>query len=206
MPQEEQERYSIYVISAMCGNFWQESNINPAIWESLIAGTWTDLNKGYGLGQWTNTGGDTHGRLYQLYDWLNSNGYAVDDGDGQCQYILVENTWYPKTEYPEFQTQQDFLTSDSTDLTRLTHAWNWCWEGIHDDSWDTRVGYAELCYDYIVAHKDDTSITAWVTGNRYLSTNEILNNAVMMYKYFGGGSPTPSRPTKMPLWLMLRYH
>lgn len=201
--------YSQSVISAMCGNFWTESNINPAIWESLSVGTWTDLNKGYGLGQWTNTGGDTQGRLYQLKAWLDAHGYTTEDGNAQCEYITAENYWTPKTEYPQFTSLSDFLNSTSTDLTTLTHAWNWCWEGIHDASWDTRVTQANTVYDYITEHANDTSITDWIYGNRYLSTDEILNNAVMMYRYFsagGGGGGTPSLPkTKMPVWMKIRY-
>lgn len=200
-------QYSLYVVSAMCGNFWQESNINPTIWESLVVGTWTDLNRGYGLGQWTNTGGDTHGRLYQLYDWMTTNGYAMDDGDGQALYIIEEDYWIPKAEYLQFHTLTDFMTSESTDITTLTHAWNWCWEGIHDATWDTRVTYANRCYDFIEAHKDDTSITDWITGNRYLSESEILNNAVMLYRSLGGViPPQPTKRHKMPLWMKLRYH
>lgn len=201
--------YSQYVIAAMAGNFYQESNINPGIWESLTVGNWTDLNVGYGLGQWTNTGGDTNGRLYKLKEWLDANSYSITDGNAQCEYLVSEDYWIAKTEYPDFSTLTDFLESQSTDLTMLTHAWNWCWEGIHDASWDTRVTYANTCYNYISEHANDTTITDWIVGNRYLSTDEILNNAVMLYRYFstGGGGGTPSLPkTKMPLWMKIRYH
>ena len=118
---------TVYVVSAICGNFWQESGIDPGVWENLQAGNWTDLLKGYGLGQWTNTGGDTHGRLYKLHEWLSQNGYADDDFDGQLAYIEYENVWYRRAEAYQFQNLQDFLTSQSTDLTMLTHAWNMGW-------------------------------------------------------------------------------
>lgn len=201
-------QYSIYVVSAMAGNFWQESSLNPGIWQNLNVGTWTDLNAGYGLGQWTNTGGDTHGRLYQVHEWLVSNGYAIDDGDGQATYIIEEDYWTPKAEYLQFHTLTDFLTSDSTDIETLTHAWNWCWEGIHDATWDTRVAYARNCLTFIEQHKDDTSITDWIVGNRFLSDSERYNNAVMLYRLLGGDSPTPhpTKRKKMPLWMMLRYY
>lgn len=202
--------YSQEVISAMCGNFWTESNINPAIWESLSVGTWTDLGKGYGLGQWTNTGGNTQGRLYQLKDWLDNNNYSITDGNAQCEYIVAEDYWTVKTDYPEFTDLQSFLTSTSTNIERLTHAWNWCWEGIHDSSWNTRVTQARTVYDYITQHANDTTITDWIYGNHYLSSDEILNNAVMLYRYFsagGGGGGTPSLPkTKMPAWMKIRYY
>ena len=34
---------SVYVISAICGNWWTESGINSDVWENLQVGTWTDL-------------------------------------------------------------------------------------------------------------------------------------------------------------------
>lgn len=199
---------SLYVVSAIAGNLWQESNINPGLWEGRRVGEWTELNHGYGLGQWTNTGGDTNGRLYQLYKWLTDNGYSVTDGNAQLQYIIHENVWYPQEEAAQFENLTAFLSSDSTDLTTLTHAWNIGWEGIHDSSWDLRVEHAEKCYTYILANANDSSINEWVAENNYLSENDILNNAVLLYRFFsagGGGGGTPSkRKTKLPLWMMIR--
>ena len=203
---------TLYVVAAICGNFWQESTINPAIWESLETAAWSSLSHGYGLGQWTNVNGDTHGRLYQLYEWMTENGYEMDDGNGQLSFLVQENLWLPSDEYGEqFGSLQEFLTSDSTDLELLTHAWNNAWEGIHDASWDTRVEYAQRCLEYITAHAQDTSITGWITGNRYLSEEETLNNAVMVYRWLsagggGGGNPAPVKKRKgMPLWMKIKY-
>lgn len=199
--------YSLPVIASICGNFYHESNINPAIWESLEQASWTDDYHGYGLGQWTNVGASR--RLEDLHNWLQTNHYADDDGDGQCEYIVNENYWLVKPEYPQFTDLNSFLTTNETDIITLTHAWNWCWEGIHDASWDTRVTYANLCYQYILDHAQDSTITAWITGNRYLSQDEILNNAVMLYRHFsagGGGGGTPTIPKhKMPLWMKIKY-
>lgn len=198
---------SIYVVAAMAGNFWQESGINPGIWEGLQEESFTSLNHGYGLGQWTNTGGDTHGRLFKMAQWVLDNGYEVYDGEGQVRYIIHEDVWYSTEEAAGFANLSEFLTSDSTDLTYLTHAWNRGWEGIHDDSWDARVTYAQRCYDYILEHYDDTSITEWIHGNRFLSDNERLNNAVMLYRSLNGATPEP-QPTKqkrMKIWMYLKY-
>ena len=173
--------YSIYVISAMCGNFWQESTINPGIWESLNSGSWTSTLKGYGIGQWTNVG-STHGRLYNLHEWTRSKGFADDDGDGQLSYLVHENYWTPNSSYSQFNTLTDFLTSTSTDLATLTHAFNRCWEGIHDGSWDARVTYAQNVYNYLVNHSSDN--VNWIKGNRYLSDSEKLNNSVKVYQFF----------------------
>lgn len=198
---------SIFVCAAIAGNMWQESSLSPGVWENLSPGSPTDLLKGYGLGQWTNTDGDIHGRLYQLLTWLSDNGYADDDGDGQLAFLIHEDVWYQHVEYP-FSNLTEFLQSDSSDITMLTHAYNICWEGIHDISWDNRVDYASQCYAYILAHANDTSITKWYNENTYLTTEQRLNNAVMLYRHLsagGGGGGTGSKKRKMPLWMMCRY-
>lgn len=199
---------SIYVAAAIAGNMWQESTLSPGVWEGLSPGNPTELGKGYGLGQWTNTGGDTHGRLYQLLTWLTENGYARDDGNGQLAFLLHEKVWYKNADYP-FDSLEDFLKSDSTDLTMLTHAYNICWEGIHDASWDDRVDYAKRCFDYINAHANDASITMWYNSNTYLTEEQRLNNAVMLYRYLsagGGGGGTPGKRKRgMPVWMQIRY-
>lgn len=176
---------SLYVIAAICGNWWQESTFSPGLWEGRRVGTWTEQLHGYGLGQWTNYN-TTTGRLYHLHEWLVANGRALDDGNSQIEYLLYEDYWTPKSDYPEFHTLTDFLKSDSTDLARLTHAYNWCWEGIHDGSWDARVGYAQQCYDYILAHADDPTITTWYNGNNYLGDAQRLNNAVLAFRFLNG--------------------
>lgn len=200
---------SAVVAAAIAGNMWQESTLSPGVWENLSPGLPTDLLKGYGLGQWTNTGGNTHGRLYQLLTWLQENGYASNDGNGQLAFLIHENVWYQNSKYP-FTSLQDFLTSDSTDLEMLTHAYNLCWEGIHDSSWDTRVTYATACYYYIIANANNTNIKEWYNQNTYLPEEQRLNNAVMLYRYLsagGGGGGTPStRKKKMPIWMWIKYH
>lgn len=198
---------SIYVCSAIAGNMWQESSLSPGVWENLTVGSPTSLNHGFGLGQWTNTGGDTHGRLYKLLTWLQENGYSDNDGNGQLAYLIHENVWYEHSEYP-FATLTDFLSSNSTDIEMLTHAYNLCWEGIHDSSWNNRVAYAKQCYEYILTHANDTSITKWYNDNNYLTTEQRLNNAVMLYRYLsagGGGGGTQKKKRKLPLWMMCRY-
>lgn len=210
------QNFSAYVVSAMCGNFWTESNINPGVWESLNSGTWTDLNKGFGLGQWTNTGGDTHGRLYKLHQWLSENGYADYDMYGQLSYIRAEGVWHKGTDYQKevpYNSLDEFLNSTSTDLDELTKAWLYCWEGINNGTLADRQKQASDCYDYIIAHKDDKSITTYTHSNNYLSKTEILNNAVMVFRLMGGtvgdvsgDTGTETRAKRgMPVWMMVRY-
>lgn len=207
---------SLYVIAAICGNFYQESQINPGLWEGLNAGTPTTLLRGFGLGQWTNTQGDTHGRLYQLMTWLSDNGYASDDGSGQMQYLMHENVWYRIGYATDFRNLNDFLLSNSTDLAYLTRAWCSGWEGLTNDNdpsitvWEQRIAYAQQFYDYLLVHYNDPDVVQWIAGNRYLTNAESNNNAVMLFKFFQGTiPPTPPHPIeggtrKMPVWMMLR--
>lgn len=207
---------SLYVIAAICGNFYQESQINPGFWEGLNAGTPTTLLRGYGLGQWTNTGGDTHGRLYQLLTWLSNNGFSSDSGEGQMEYLLVENNWYQIGYATDFNNLNSFLMSQSTDLAYLTRAWCSGWEGLTSNNdpnmvqWENRIAYAQQFYDYLLVHYADPDVVQWIAGNRYLTNAESNNNAVMLYKFFDGITP-PSPPVppsygtrKMPVWMMLR--
>lgn len=179
---------SISVVAAICGNFWQESGINPGVWENLQPPSdpynFHVLNKGFGLGQWTNTGGNPNGRLWNMVEWVGSHSPHGnhDDGVYQTLYIVEENYWTPRSDYPQYPTLQSFLESKSTDLAELTHAFNLCWEGIHDSSWDARVEYAQMCYDEILIWRNKPGMFGgFYLGNRYLSVQERLNNAVMVY-------------------------
>lgn len=206
------EGISLEVISAICGNWYHESNINPGIYEGLNVVPLTDNNVygGYGLGQWTNNS-QVHRRT-ELVTWLRANGYADDSGDGQLAYFIHEDVWYSYAEAAQFADLHDFLYTDITDIELLTHAFCIGWEGIHDSSWDTRVTYARQCYTYIQNHAQDSSITSWFKGNNWLTDAQILNNAVLVYRYLngesggggGGGGGTVIHPTKMPIWFALR--
>lgn len=210
----EDDTISIEVISAICGNWYHESNINPGIYEGLHVVNLTDDNAigGYGLGQWTNNPNTGLTRRTELVEYLRSNGYADDSGDGQLAYFIEENVWYSTQEASAYSDLNDFLYTDNTDIEALTHAFNIGWEGIHDSSWNTRVTYAQKCYQYIQEHGNDTSISTWVKGNRWLTESEILNNAVLVYRYLnnvsggggGGGGGTPTTVNKMPIWFALR--
>ena len=118
----------------------------PGVWEGLKKRSFTAINAGCGIGQWTNTGGDTHGRLYKMSRYCAQHG-GVYNGDAQCGYILEENVWLNNDTSYGYHSLSDFLSSTSTDLAALTHAWNINWEGIHDGSWDARVEYARLCQE-----------------------------------------------------------
>lgn len=195
--------YSLYVVSAICGNWWQESNINPGIWEFLTVGS-----PGYGLGQWTDN--QNTNRRTRLFNWLDEHGYSRTDGNAQLEYFIYENVWYTEGSHVEYAIPygnlQGFLTSNNTNLTNLTLAFMQGWESIWDGTENIRIQHANDIYQYLLQHGNDS--VQWIYGNRYLSQAEILNNSVLVWQYLGGGitPPTPPHPTrnKMPLYLMIR--
>lgn len=202
------EGVNLAVVAAICGNFWQESTINPGIWQNLTVGA-----PGYGLGQWTDNASTD--RRTRLFNWLDSNGYSRDSGSGQMKYFVEENYWTPVSGV-SYGSLQQFLSTSDTDISDLTYAFKRCWEGNNDSTLQARIAAAEKCYTYIQQNLNNPNITDWVTGNRYLSEAERLNNAVMLYRSIGqasgggGGGDTPGIPGKqkpgdLPVWMMIRY-
>ena len=183
--------YSIYVVSALCGNAWRESTINPGINE--VGGG------GFGIFQWTG------GRRDSLEQWLSNNGYSMTDGNGQLQYLIVEDSW--QGSFNGISSLSDFLNSTSTDIPMLTEAFMRCWEIPGVPELDERISRATQCYNYILSHANDTSINTWYTSNTYLTEQQSLNNAVMLYRYYsagGGGGGTSYITRRLPVWLITR--
>lgn len=179
---------SKYVVAAICGCWWRESNCNPKIWESLVPCAWDYqyeyTNKGgYGLGQWTNVG-TQHGRLWNLHQWCINNSYTDGDGYAQLIYVYIENTW--NTNNPSrlgYNTLTDFLQSTSTSTDDLVYDFLSRWEGVPNDHYSERCGYATTILNYINAHMNDSTSWSWIDGNMYLTNDQICNNAMVIYKY-----------------------
>ena len=183
------------VIAAICGNAWKESQINPGLEESN--------GIGYGLFQWS------FGRRTAFETWMAENGFAFNDPNGQVQYLIYEDFWQPTSPYP-FNTLTEFLQSTSTDIEMLTRAWEDCWEISGDDEQQIqqRIAWANQCYDYISLHAQDSSIFEWYVSSNYITDEQTLNNAVMLYRILsvGGGGGTLGAEKKMPLWMKIKYH
>lgn len=199
-----------HVIAAICGNFAIESNINPGLWESLVESTFDheyeyDNIGGYGLGQWTNVG-TSHGRLYKMAEWLRANGHVTDSGNGQLDYLFAEDYWTPNPNSElHYETLTDFINSDSTGIAGLVHDFMLCWEGISNGTLNQRVQWAVDCLNYYESHKDDPVEWTWIKGNRYLTTDEVLNNAMCVFKALTRGYPAEPITTKTPLWIYLPH-
>lgn len=192
---------NVFVVAAICGNWWVESNVNPGIWENL------DPQKpppaGYGLGQWTDWPAYNLYRRTQLFNWLSANGYAQDSGNGQLAYFVHEDYWTSGTgTYSAlFLNLQDFLSyvpasPTNAELETLTYAFQQGWEGLSTPQ-TIRYQHALDVLDYLIQHGSDPR-QPWISGNRYLSINEIYSNCLLVYDYFNGYVP-PTPPTPTPI-------
>ena len=186
---------SIYVVSALAGNAWSESHINPTL--TQVGGS------AFGIFQWDGTRRDS------LLDWLSENGYNSTDPNGQMKYLVIEDDWIGT--YDGISSLTEFLQSSSTDIGSLTTAFCICWERPGSPALDKRIEFANKAFEYITLHAQDSSINTWETEPMYYLTEaQALNNAVLMYRFYsagGGGGGTPGTlKKKMPIWMWIKYH
>lgn len=204
---------NLHVIAAICGNFWQESTVNPGIWERLEVGA-----PGFGLGQWTDNPPVVMRRT-ALFDWLDAHNYPHDSGIGQLKFLIYENIWIPSTFTPsQYNTMTDFLNSTDTSTSRLVEEWMYHWEGIDDGSYNIRLDYALHIYNVLLSPPNTRK--SWFSSNAYLSKDTLIDgysapdwNSLRIMDFFLGEEPPdppvppgPTPPTKrrkMPLWMML---
>lgn len=199
------EGYSAHVVAALAGNAWAESTINPDVgWNGNIA---------YGMFQWDVAAG----RGTKLKDYLSDNGYEQYDGDAQLQFLIDENVWvtaswqgYGTSKYKDLK---DFLDSDSTDIADLTLEFMAHWERpANDSSLQKRIDFAQKAYFFILDYGNDERIKEWhyrPSPDYFLTENEALENAVMMYRFLSAGGDASGTETKekhkMPVWMMIKY-
>lgn len=193
---------NLYVIAAICGNFYQESTVNPGIWEAL-----TPNAPGYGLGQWTDNPPAVMRRT-ALFNWLDANNYPHDSGDGQLAFLVHENLWIPNLFRPSaYQTMSDFFASTSTNLYDLVLEWQYHWEGI-DDGTDT-IRYNAAQHFLSLFQNDDGVRLPWFTGNYYLegppNYRDSGDNALRIMDFFLGSEPPgPDEPTDEEILAVVR--
>lgn len=200
---------NIYVIAAICGNFWQESTVNPGIWEGLIEGA-----PGYGLGQWTDNLPIVERRT-ALFEYLDYHGYSRDSGQGQLEFLIQENVWNipgpSSVPSSDFTSLSQFLSSTSQNIEYLTLEWMYHWEGIDDDSEDKRISFAEDIINLFL--NDDDERRPWTTGNFYNTLEEARWNCLLIKDFFLGTEPPeppepPVPPHKkhkgLPPWLIYK--
>lgn len=84
------------------GNIEQESGFEPWIGESGNASIdKSKMGVGFGLIQWTNTGGDSQGRRYKVMKHLEDNGVRLDatDTSQNDKALMLELDWLWEGEY-----------------------------------------------------------------------------------------------------------
>lgn len=200
------------VISAICGNWWQESTLNPGLYEGRKEVPLLDNNVygGYGLGQWTNAPKLGLTRRTQLVTWLRSNGYADDSGPGQLAFFIAENTWYRNGYGAAYNSLSDYLNTSDTDLRDLTYAFMQGWEGIWDGTEGIRYDACVKVYEFIQTRDPDSVPEFWNVSNQYLSEEARLVNAYQIYRYLSGDTPPgpgpgPIRSKRKQIWRLIRY-
>lgn len=218
--------YSDYSISAALGNMWSEGGMDPTRWEADWGSGKPDSGMGYGLVQWTGS----PGRRDNLFNYLDNNGYPRSDfsgnftgspiqaGLGQIMFFLNEGfnngrNWWGSNSIlgttSVYTTLNQFLNSSSTDLNHLSDEFLYYYEspfyeGQSEEARQSlitgRRTQTQNVYNYIIEHKNDTSIT-WsdfvVKPNAIrerpagggLTVAERYVNAVILYRLLQGQRP-----------------
>lgn len=131
--------WTLNAIAGALGNIESESGINPGIWQNL----YPTPSNGYGLVQWTPSTNYTN--------WAEQNGYAIDDGEGQCYWIanvtVTAGQWIGTPEYP---ITFDTFTSSTESPEYLASAFLHNFERPADFSTEeTRREQAHKWYDFL---------------------------------------------------------
>ena len=184
---------NLKVVAAICGNFFQESGVNPGIWENLTVGA-----PGFGLGQWTDNPPQVMRRT-ALFNWLDSNGFSRDSGQGQMEFLIYEDIWVPSLiTQSAYNTLSDYFNSSSTSIQDLVLEFMYHWEGINDGTDTTRIQEANRFYNIFI--NDDEIRQPWTARNGYLTQLECDNNALLIKDFLYTTSPTPpTPPTPIPV-------
>ncbi|MBS6953501.1 MAG: M15 family metallopeptidase [Enterocloster asparagiformis] len=133
-----------YACAALLGNIEQESSFN------LNARTSKDI----GLFQWTDNK-DTK-RMSNFLNWCNKNGKTWNTVEAQCEYLIVENTWYTAmyrsgtfSHSSRATGLQDFGTRTYDQLKDAVSDFLWHWESpsYKSANEDRRQGAAQDALD-----------------------------------------------------------
>lgn len=128
-----------WTLNAICGflgNVYRESGVNPGAWQDYTV----DYSMGYGLVQWTPA--------TKWTNYANSQGWAIDDGDRQLEFIdhLETGQYYPTSSYPE--TFQEFKQSTKS-LDYLVKAWLANYERAGVEAVEERIYWANYYWNLL---------------------------------------------------------
>lgn len=143
--------WSDNAIAAVCGNFAQESGVNPGIWQNLNEGA---TNLGYGLGQWTP--------MTKLMNWADAKGLNWREGNTQLQMLDEDEAqWHSQAGHPSHPTNPPFSFTEfkksMEPVATLTRYFWVYWEepGDKDTTLDYRIRRAEGFYKLITGKDPD---------------------------------------------------
>lgn len=132
--------WSKEAISALLGNMWQESTVNPNLYEKGYS--WA-ANRGYGLVQWTPRS--------ELTDWAKKKGLDYRKGEVQLEKLIDESIhggqWYKKPGWPD--SFQEFIkNTNSRSVAFLTEEFTWNYErpAKATANIQKRINFAEKAY------------------------------------------------------------
>ena len=136
--------WSKNAISALIGNMWVESYVNPNMYE--LGFDWSQ-DMGFGLVQWTPRS--------KYWNWALNNGYSeneIRNGKAQLERLIFEmnvgGQYYPTNNYPE--TFKEFSKS-TKNLEYLTNAFTWNYERPNYDdgvaSLPERIRFANKAFN-----------------------------------------------------------
>lgn len=146
-----------FAIAGLLGNMQQESSFNTTCLESSADdGSATALNSGYGLCQWTNTQGNTHGRRYGLFQYAASHGGAPSDIKMQLDYLLYG-------EGSDSALAREYGKKDFSSVAEATAYFCNKWERPNAalaHLSDVRIPAAQKFYNYYSSNAEFSSIVA----------------------------------------------
>lgn len=131
--------WELYPVCAVLGNFARESTVNPAIYQNLTVSE----SGGYGLAQWTP------GTI--IRNWLTQNGYAIDDGDGQLQWVnATPSQWGTSERVPPYSFAEFKINAKKLSLNQLTYDFMYYWERPGSPALEDRQKYAKHFYGILI--------------------------------------------------------
>lgn len=178
--------WSVQAISALLGNMQAESTINPGLKERPLS-SWSADKKGYGLTQWTPA--------TKIIQYLESNGFANDDIEGQCQRIEYEFNngvqYYPSSTYS--MTAKEFKVSTNTPYYLASvFAWNYERSSVvlygseaeKEALRKKRGGYADYWYNVLKGYSPTPSTRKRKKFNFILFNQRRRNTAIWINRNY----------------------
>lgn len=148
-------------IAGLLGNMQQESAFRVSCVENAgDNGSATVLGSGYGLCQWTNTQGNTHGRRYGLFQYAANHGGLPSDIDMQLGYLLYG-------EGSDSTLARKYGTMDFSSVAEATRYFCDKWErpnAAASNLSGVRIPAAQKFYDYYSNNPDFSDIESDGSG------------------------------------------